>query len=108
MIDRDRMEKELFKIAESDDEFADAKTEVERATWVCKHTRAIVYEMVDGKSVEDRKQAVERSQKVSEAEDRRIKAIGVLEHLKAKRETSGLIVDVWRSLESTRRLGVIT
>ncbi len=108
MISRERMEKALTYLAETDPDLADAKTEVERVTWLCKHTRALEYEMADGKSVEDRKQAVERSQKVSEAENRRIKAVGVLEFLKAKRETEELIIAVFRTLEASRRKETIT
>ncbi len=103
MISKERLEKSLRYIAETDEDLADAKAEVERATWLCKQTRAIVYEMVDGKSIEDRKQAVERSEKVEEAELRRIKAIGVLEHLRAKRASEEIIIQVWRSIEASRR-----
>ena len=108
MISRDRLEKALRYIAESDEEFAAAKTEVERATWLAKHTRAIEYERVDGKNVEDRKQAVERTAKVAEAEDRRITAIGAYEFLKAKRESEEIIIGVWRSMEASRRKETIT
>jgi len=108
MISKDRLEKALRYIAETDEDLADAKTEVERSSWLCKHTRALVYEMVGGKTVDDRRMAVERHEKVSTAEERRIKAIGVLEHLKSKRESEELVINVWRTLESSRRAGVIT
>ena len=86
-----------------DEDTAEAKTEVERATWLCKHARALTYEGVEGKSVEDRKMAVERSGAVVQAEERRISAILGFEKLKAKRETEALIVEVWRSLNANRR-----
>ena len=103
MISNERLEKALTFIAESDREFAEAKTEVERATWLAKQTRAIQYELADGKSIEDKKQAVERSSKVNDAEDRRIKAIGVYEYLRAKRASEEIIIQVWRSIEASRR-----
>lgn len=103
MISREQVSEAVRFIGESDNEYAEAKTEVERATWLCKHTRALVYEVVDGKNVEDRKQAVERSEQVRNAEDRRINAVLAFEKIKAVRETKQLIVEVWRSVEATRR-----
>ncbi len=103
MISREQVSDAVSFIGETDQDYAEAKTEVERATWLCKHTRALVYEVSDGKNVEDRKQAVERSEQVKNAEDRRINAILAFEAIKAKRETKQLIVEVWRSVEATRR-----
>lgn len=103
MITKDEAGAAVRRIAETDPNFAEAKTEVERATWLCKHSRAIVYEAVDGKSVEDRKQAVERHEKVIAAEERRLSAVLAFEKLKAERETKQLIIEVWRSVEATRR-----
>jgi hypothetical protein len=103
VITKDEAGAAVRRIAETDPNFAEAKTEVERATWLCKHSRAIVYEAVDGKSVEDRKQAVERHEKVIAAEERRLSAVLAFEKLKAERETKQLIIEVWRSVEATRR-----
>jgi len=106
MITRDQAEEAVNRIAESDHHYAEAKTEVERATWLCKHVRAVMYEGVKGSTVEERKQAVERSEEVGKAEDRRINAVLEFEKIKAERETKQLIVDVWRTVESSRRAGV--
>jgi hypothetical protein len=108
LITRDQAEDAVRKIGETDHRYAEAKTEVERSTWLCKHTRALVYEAVDGKNVEDRKQAVERHEKVSAAEERRINAVLAFESIKASRETKALIIEVWRSVEATRRRETIT
>ena len=62
-----------------------------------------MYEIVGGKSVENRKQAVERHEKVVAAENRRLDAVLAFEGIKTKRETKQLIVEVWRSVEATRR-----
>ena len=105
MIDNDRLQKALTYMAETDEPCAEWKTNVERNTWLCKHARAITYEGVDGKSVEDRKMAVERALVVTQAEERRINSILEYEKLKAKRETEALIVEVWRSLNANRRQG---
>lgn len=103
MITKDQAAEAVRYIGEHDTDYAEAKTELERAAWLCKHTRALVYEMVEGKSVEDRKQAVERHEKVVAAEERRIEAVLAFEKIKAKFETKQLIVEVWRSVEATRR-----
>jgi hypothetical protein len=53
--------------------------------------------------VDERKQAVERSDRVVQAEERRLNAVLAFEKLKAERETKQLIIEVWRSVEATRR-----
>lgn len=108
MITRDQVGEALKFIAETDHDYAAAKTEVERMTWLCKHARALVYEMTDPNAkVDERKQAVERDQKIADVEDRRIAAIMALEELKAKRETQFLRIEVWRTVESSRRAGIV-
>lgn len=101
-ISRDDVGEALRFLSETDDEYGEAKAEVERATWLCKHVRALVYPQTDG-TVDERKSSVERSQQVMEAEDRRIAAIVAFEKLKAKRELKFVILEVWRSMEATRR-----
>jgi hypothetical protein len=78
------------------------KADRQAITWLCKHVRALVYETTDGK-VDERKQAVERAERVVQAEDRRLNAVLAFEKLKAERETKQLIIEVWRSVEATRR-----
>lgn len=104
MISRDQVGDAVRFIGETDHKFAAAKTEVERATWLCKHARAIVYEMTDRESkVDERKQEIERDSRVVAAEERRLAGILAFETLKAERESRQLIIEVWRSLEATRR-----
>lgn len=104
MISREQVSDAVRFIGETDHEYAEAKTEVERASWLCKHVRAIVYETTDREDkVDERKQAVERHEKVVSAEERRLAAVLAFEKIKAERETKQLIVEVWRSVEATRR-----
>ena len=104
MISRDQVGEALTFIGETDHAYAEAKTEVERSTWLCKHVRAIVYETTDREAkVDERKQAVERHGKVVAVEERRLSAVLAFEKIKAERETKQLILEVWRSLEATRR-----
>lgn len=106
MITRDQVSEALTFIAETDDAFAEAKTDVERKAWLCKHARAIAFESVEG-SVEARKAAVERSEIVTDAETVRLEAFLAFEKLKAKRETKFLLIEVFRTLESSRRAGIV-
>lgn len=104
MISREQIGEALNFIANSDHKFAAAKTEVERASWLCKHARAIVYEMTKGDAkVDERKQEVERDSRVVAAEERRIAGILAFETLKAERESKQLLIEVFRTLEATRR-----
>lgn len=104
MIDLERVEKALNFLANSDLEYAEAKTDVERQVYLAKHARALVYPQTDG-TVDERKAAVERSAEVTQIEDRRLDAILKFETLKARRETAALLIDTWRSVEASRRLG---
>lgn len=104
MITSERLEKALQYLATTDAETAEAKADVERCIYRCKHARALEFQGADG-SVEARKASAETSQSVQQAEDRRIEAIVKFEKLKAKRETEGLVIEVWRSLNANRRTG---
>lgn len=104
MISREEVGEAVRHIAKTDHKFAEAKTEVERATWLCKHARAIVYEMTNRDAkVDERKQEIERDHRVVAAEERRLAGILAFETIKAERESKQLIIEVWRSLEATRR-----
>lgn len=108
MITREQVEDCLTFIAESDSLYAEAKTEVERASWLCKHVRAVCYLDTDREAkVDERKNEVERHEKVAAAEDRRILAILAFEKIKAERETKALLIEVFRTLESSRRAGIV-
>ena len=107
MITSDRLQKALTYLAETDESCAEAKAQVERCAYTCKHARALEFQIAEG-SIEARKAAAEVSAAVQKAEDQRIAAIIAYEKLKAKRETEALIVDVWRSLNASRRAGNIT
>lgn len=102
MITRDQIGDALRFIAETDEQLAEAKTEVERKVWICKHARALAYQATTG-TVDERKAAVETNEDVVQYEMGRLDAFLAYEKLKAKRETQFLRIEVWRSLEATRR-----
>jgi hypothetical protein len=48
MISREQVGDAVRFIGETDHDYASAKTEVERSTWLFKHVRALVYETTVG------------------------------------------------------------
>ena len=108
MISRDQVSDALHFIGESDRKFAELKTDVERFDLICKRRRAFAYKATDSSDkVDERKADVELDDNVQAAEDGRIAAFLAFETIKAERDTKQLIIEVWRSVESSRRQGMV-
>ena len=104
MIDEAQMEKALHHLAGTDDEYARAKMDLERAEILRKRVRAKVFQTGEG-TVAERNAAAETSEEVGEADDVYIDAVGKHEALKASRQRAELVIEVWRSLNAARRRG---
>lgn len=104
MIDEAQMEKALHHLADTDDEYARAKMDLERSEILRKRKRAEIFLTGDG-TVAERNAAAETNEKVGEADDVYIAAVGKHEGLKASRQRAELIIEVWRSLNAARRRG---
>ena len=104
MIDEAQMEKSLHHLAGTDDEYARAKMDLERAEILRKRVRAKVFQTEEG-TVAERNAAAETSEEVGAADDTYIAAIGKYEGLKASRQRAELVIEVWRSLNAARRRG---
>lgn len=102
MIDQERMEAAMNFLAETDESYAQAKTNLLRSEILCKRIRARVYTFVEG-NVEARKAQAETNQEVVTADDEYIKATLDFETLKARRSRAEILMDVWRTLEASRR-----
>lgn len=102
MIDQARMESALEFLAETDDAYAEAKTEVLRAEILTKRVRSRVFLVASG-SVEARKAEAEGHQEVIEADENLCEATLAFEALKAKRSRAEILIDVYRTLEASRR-----
>lgn len=89
-------------LAETDEPFAEAKTAVMRQEILCKRIRSRVFCFVEG-GVEQRKAQAETHQEVIAADDEYIAATLAFETLKARRSRAEILIDVWRSVESSRR-----
>ena len=100
--DEERLGMAMGFLADTDDEYAEAKANVERSEILRKRARARCFLLADG-SVEQRKATTETAADVANADDSYVSAVEVFEKLRAKRERAELVIDVWRSLEASRR-----
>ena len=107
MISEDRAARALKYLASTDEETAEAKVEVARCEYRCKLERAAVFLESEG-SVDARKAQAEVSERVKKADEQHLKAMGVFEHLKAKRATEEWVIETWRSVNANRRQGNVT
>lgn len=105
VISEDRLQKALVFLAESDELSAELKGNVARCEFLAKRVRARKFLLANGGSVESRKAVAEESEEVARAEDDLAKAIVEHEKIRAKRTTEALIVEVFRTLEASRRQG---
>ena len=89
-------------LALTDQEFAVAKADLLRSEILAKRIRARVFGTMEG-SVEARKNAAEGDAAVLAADDALIAATLTFESLKARRARAEIVIDVWRSIEASRR-----
>lgn len=107
MISEERAGRALNYLSSTDEETATAKVEVARCEYRCKLVRAqVLLEQTEG-SVAIKEAKAEADERTQQAEAERLKAIGVFEHLKAKRATEEWVIETWRSLNANRRQGNI-
>lgn len=102
----EKMEKALAYLATTDFQSAEFKAEVRRKEYIAKKVRARVFLSSEGNN-EERKAQGEVSEEVSKAEEELAQMEAEYEKLKAKRMTAALLIDVWRSLNASRRQGNI-
>ena len=101
-LDEDRIGKALRYLAETDLNYAEAKAALESAEILRKRVRARVFLVEDG-TVAERNAEAETHCDAEAADDQYVQAIKTFEELKARRQRAELLIDVWRSLEATRR-----
>lgn len=89
-------------LAETDDQYALAKADLLRTEILAKRIRARVFVSESG-SVEARKAAAEAHSEVIEVDDALVQATVTFETLKARRSRAEILIDVYRTLEASRR-----
>ena len=106
MISQQRLEKALVFLAETDEPIAEAKGEIQRLENLIKRVNYRLFLSASG-SVEARKAEAGKSEETARLEEELVSATVKYEGLKAKRETESTVIDVFRTLESSRRKGTI-
>jgi hypothetical protein len=102
VIDEERMSNAMEFLATTDQDYAIAKADMLRGELLAKRARARIFITSEG-SVEARKAGAEIHVEVCAADDELIRATLEFEALRAKRQRAELVVEVWRSLEASRR-----
>lgn len=102
IISRDKLESALMYLAETDEEYANEKAQVERSEILRKRVRARVFLAASG-TVAERERTAEVSVEAEQADDDYCKSVRLYETLRAKRQRAEIVIDVWRSLEASRR-----
>lgn len=89
-------------LAETDDTYAESKANVMRAEILAKRIRARLFIIEDG-SVEVRKAKAEAHQETIDGDESLCSAVEAFEALKARRSRAEILIDVFRTLEASRR-----
>lgn len=103
-VSSERMEKALRFLAETDDEVAAAEGDVLRAEYKVDLIKDRVFLTSEG-TVAERQARAGVSNERMVAYEEYVSALVALKKLKAKRATEEQVIAVWRSQESSRRVG---
>jgi hypothetical protein len=102
LIDAASMEGAMDFLAETDIRFAETKTRLMQTEILCKRVRARVFVNEEG-AIELRKAKAEANGDVVDADKDYVAAMLDFETLKARRSRAEIVIDVWRTLEASRR-----
>jgi hypothetical protein len=106
MISKERMEQSLRYLAETDEQFADLKTAVERTKMKAKAIWGAIASRASG-TVLERESTADNHDSYDTAMAAHFTALKEFEHIKNKRVTETIVIDVWRSLNAARNKGQI-
>lgn len=101
----DRMEKALVYLAETDELAATLKADTERAEYKARAIRDAVFRRLSDGGVADRQALAGSSEEYGAAMEAYFVALARSEHVRNKRSTESIIVEVWRSVNSSRNRG---
>ena len=107
MISVERMEKALKYLAETDETFAYHKAHAARTEHKAKAIKQAQFLHSDEKTIAERQACAENSEEYKAAMDNYFEALRESEHVKNKRATESIVIEVWRSLNSSRNKGNI-
>ena len=101
-LNEDKIGEVLTYLATTDEKFASAKAQLESTEILRKRVRAKCFLTGEG-TVAERQAEAEVSDETQAADDAYISALREFEALKATRQRGDLMIEVWRSLEASRR-----
>lgn len=107
MVTDERMEVALRFLANTDEEAAELKVDVERQAWVREQAEHRVFQLTEG-TIPERKATAALSGDVSEATEKWLQAMLKSKKMEARRATAALNVEVWRTSSANRRQGHVT
>ena len=105
-VELENVERAVMFLAESDAPYADARTAVRRLEILRKRVRARCFLAATG-TVAEREAQAETAADVDAVDAEYVTATQEMELLSARRERAGLVIDLYRTLESSRRVGAI-
>jgi hypothetical protein len=105
VISQERLEKALTRIARTDETCAQLKGQVLRTEFMAKVAEALAFKQSEASSAEGKKQDARLSDIVQAKWEEHFKAVTEYEKVRASREREMVIIEVFRTLESSRRMG---
>jgi hypothetical protein len=101
------LERALIRLAETDEVYAALKSAMLRAEYMTKVAEALAFKSQTEGTVKEKEMTARLAEPVMTAHDKYFDAVMEFEKCKAQREREMTVIDVWRSLESSRRQGNI-
>lgn len=105
-LNEDRVDRAMSILAESDSEVAEWKVAVMRSEMKAKAVEAVIYVALSG-SIEDKKQGLKLDARYEAAWEEHFKAVVAHEKLKNKRDREILVIELYRSVLSARKAGMM-
>lgn len=106
LIDDDRLQRSLVKLAQTDAPIAELHANVERCEYRAKAVKDAIFLRSEG-SVAERNAIAGTHPEYSAAMEAYFAALQAHDTMKNERSREVLVVDVWRSLSSARTKGMI-
>ena len=103
-ITTERMEKALSYLAETDETCAQLRADMERSEFKARAIKDALFMRLTG-TVAERTAQAGASEEYGEAMNRYFDYLAAWEHVKNKRQTESIVVEAWRSLNSSRNRG---
>ena len=101
-----RMTDALEFLTDSDEKLAQLLSDVERAEWRTKLTKQMVFVHLTG-TVADREANASVAPETQAAFEEYFKAVAAYNALRNKRATESILIECWRSVNSSRKFGGI-